>query len=123
MKTMMAICVAALAVCGTLSAQYGNTVDRLTVHFSTPVEVGTTMIPAGDCTLQVVRGLSDNVILVTHPETGAVVTVMVNRMNYMDSDVDTGKGGQVILNRHGDVLRLERILLPDHTGFEILPKL
>jgi hypothetical protein len=122
MKIMMTICAAALAICGTLGAQSATFVDHVTVRFSTPVVVGTTTVPAGECSIQVVRGSSDNLFLSFRSESGARVSVLVSRLNELDNDTQfTGDQPRIILSRHGDQYRFERILMPDHSGFEVLP--
>lgn len=122
MKIMMTICAAALAICGTLGAQTATSVDRFAVRFSTPVVVGTTTVPAGECSIQVLRGSSDNLILAVRSESGVTVSVLVNRLNDMDNNTQFTDGQpKIILSRHGNQYRFERILMPDHSGFEVLP--
>jgi len=120
MKIMMTICAAAIAICGTLSAQSATSVDQVKVHFSTPVEVGSATIAAGDCSIQVLRSSSDSVVLALRPESGRTVSVLVNRVSEPAGEMDTNGSPQVILSRHGNDYRFERILMPDHSGFEVL---
>jgi hypothetical protein len=119
MKIMMTICAAAIGICGTLGAQSAASVDRVKVHFSTPVEVGGATIAAGDCTIQVLRGSSDSVLLALRPESGRTVSVQVNRVSEPLGDTHTAGSAQVILSRHGNDYRLERVLMPDHSGFAV----
>jgi hypothetical protein len=117
MKIWTAICAAAIAICGTVYAQ--NAMDNINVRFATPVVVGETTIPAGDCNIQVMRGSSDNVVLVLRGQNGVNANVLVNRLN--DMDVDFNDHVNVILNHRTDNrYQLVRILLPDHTGFQVI---
>jgi hypothetical protein len=121
MKITMLICAAALAVCGTLSAQPATAVDHVTVRFSTPVLVGTTTMPAGDCAIQVVRGSSGSLFLAFRSE-GVSASVLVNRLNSMDSETSaTDDHARLVLNRRGEEYRFARLVMPDQSGFEILP--
>lgn len=121
MKIMTTLCAAALAICGTLSIQAASSVDRVNVHFDTPIQVGGTTIPAGDCSIQVLRG-SSNVRLAIHPDSGSPVMVVVNPVNDMDNDPNfNDTHTRVILNHRGNEYRFEKILFPDHSGFELLP--
>ena len=120
MKIMMTICAAAIAICGTLGAQSATSLDQMRVHFSTPVEVAGSTVAAGDCSIQVLRGSSDNIVLALRPESGRAISVLVNRLTDTDDATDN-KSPQVILSRHGSDYRFERIVMPDHSGFEVLP--
>jgi len=115
---MTMICAAAIAVCGTGRAQ--SLVDRITVHFSTPVVVGETTLPAGDCSIQVLRGSSDNVVLEVRSESRAAesVLVLVNRLS--NSDVVTNGHATVVLSHRNNGYQLDQIVLSDHTGFQVL---
>src|ERR1035437_9545457 len=68
MKLFTTFCCAALALCSAVYAQ--SPADRITVHFNTPVIVGETKLPAGDCDIQVMRGTSDTIILVLRSQAG-----------------------------------------------------
>lgn len=120
MKIMMTICAAAIAICGTLSAQPATRVDLVKVHFSTPIQVGDATIAAGDCSIQVLRGSSDYLVLAFHPESGQAVSILANRVSEQSGDRDTEKLPHVVLSRHGNNYRFERFLMPDHSGFEVL---
>jgi hypothetical protein len=120
MKIMMTICAAAIAICGTLGAQPATSLDQMRVHFSTPVQVGGSTVAAGDCSIQVLRGSSDNIVLALRPASGPTISVLVNRMTDTDDATDN-KSPQVILSRHSSEYRFERIVMPDHSGFEVLP--
>jgi hypothetical protein len=118
MRVLTMICAAAIAVCGTGRAQ--SFVDRITVHFSTPVMVGETTLPAGDCSIQVMRGSSDNVVLEIRSESkqGDSVLVLVNRLT--DSNVVTNGHATVVLSHRNNAYQVDQIVLPDHTGFQVL---
>jgi len=119
MKKLMTIGAVILAACGLTLAQ--GLVDHVNVHFNNPVLVGSTTIPAGDCSIQIVRGSSDNVMLTVRAHSGAVATVLANRMDEMDTE-NVGKDAEVFLTRDGNDYRFDRIILPDHTGLEVLPQ-
>jgi hypothetical protein len=118
MKKLMTIGAVILAACGLALAQ--GMVDHVNVHFSNPVLVGSKTIPAGDCSIQILRGTSENLVLAVRSQSGVVVTVLANRLDEMDMD-DVGDNAEVFLTRSdNNEYRLNRIVLPDHTGFEIL---
>jgi hypothetical protein len=120
MKLMMTICAAVIAISGTINAQSATNVDKVKVHFSTPVEVGRTTVAAGDCSIEVRRGSTDNLVLELHPETGDTILVLANRLNTPVNYTEAGNSTQVVLSRHEGAYRFERILMPDHSGFEVL---
>ena len=68
MKIFSTLCCAAVSLCGAIYAQ--STSDHLTVHFNSPVMVGETQFPAGDCDVQVMRGNSNNVVVVLRSQGG-----------------------------------------------------
>jgi len=112
------ICAAAIAVCGTGRAQ--SFVDRVTVHFSTPVMVGDTTLPAGDCSIQVMRGSSDNVVLEVRSESGTPAAVLVQVSRLIDSNEVTNGHVNVVLSHRNNNYQLDRVVFPDHTGFQVL---
>jgi hypothetical protein len=119
MKIMMTICAAAIAICGALSAQTATTVGLAKVHFSTPIEVGGGTVAAGDCSIEVLSGSGDSLVLEFRPDSGSAVFVMANRLSEPAGRRDEGKSAKVILSRHGDDYRFERLLMPDRSGFEV----
>jgi hypothetical protein len=118
MKTLTMICAAAIAMCGTGRAQ--SLVDMITVHFATPVVVGETTLPAGDSTIQVIRGSSDNVILEVRPVSGPASAVLVQVSRFRDSNVVTNGHVTVILGHRNNSYQLDQIVLPDQSGFQVL---
>jgi hypothetical protein len=117
MKLFTKICGAALLLCGAMLAQLP--VDRISVRFATPVLIGETKFPAGDCDIQVVRGSSDQVVLVMRSHDGPSASALVNFIS--DDTTDTTDGhASLILERRGDTYRLNRIVLPDHTGYQLV---
>ena len=115
MRFLTAICALAIAISGVAQAQ---SVDMITVHFSTPVIASGATLPAGDCTIQVLRGSSDNVFLVIRSKSGVNANVLVNRIS--EPLADTDGRTSVVLTRSDSGYHLDRILLPDHTGFRVM---
>jgi hypothetical protein len=115
MKIWTSICAVGLSICGLLSAQIP--VDTITVHFASPVMVGEKTMPAGECTIHVIRGSGDNVLLSVRGESGATTAVLVNRLN----DGPDEDNASVVLTKRGKDLRLDKVWLPDHTGFSVVP--
>ena len=112
MKNFLTICAAGLSICGFLNAQ--NAIDTMSVHFAAPVVVGEKTLPAGDCMIHVIRGSGDGIVLSVRSESGETAAVLVNRMNDGKEE-----GAGVVLGRRGNDLLLERVWLPDHTGFTV----
>lgn len=122
MKITLTLCAAALAILAASSAPSATFVDHVNVRFSTPVVVGTTIMPAGDCAIQVVRGSSDNVFLTFRSQSGVSASVLVNRSNEIDNETQLFDGhARIVLNRRGNEYRFDRIVMPDRSGFEVLP--
>jgi hypothetical protein len=115
MKIVTTFCCAALALCSAIYAQ-SNT-DHITVHFNTPVIVGEAKLPAGDCDIQVMRGSSDSIILVLRSQAGPSTLAVVSRLSEGATDAEAGTS--VVLNRRGNDFHVYRILLADHTGFQL----
>ena len=118
MKVWMTLSAAALAVCGSAVAQFQ--VDRISVHFATPVSVAGSLIPAGDCNIQVLRGSSANVVLKFQseaPEQSAIL-VQVNRLS--NSNVEVNGHASVVLSHNSKGYQLEQIVLADQTGFQVI---
>src|ERR1035437_3132761 len=115
MKIFTTFCCAALALCSAIYAQSPN--DHITVHFDTPVIVGETKLPAGDCDIQVMRGSSYSIILVIRSQAGPYTAAVASRL-FEDNSVAEGTI-RVVLDRRGNDLHLYRILLTDHTGFQL----
>jgi hypothetical protein len=115
MRILTTICAAALLLCGAMFAQ--NMVDQLNVRLSTPVAVGDATLPAGNVNIQILRGSGDNVTLVFRAESGVITTALVNRIYTAD---DTGEGARLVLKNNGAISRLDRILMGDRTGFQLL---
>lgn len=115
MKRLTAICAAAFALCSAVVAQNLN--ERVTVHFSTPVIVGETKLPAGNCDIQVVRGSSNNTIIVFRSESGVSTAAVANRISPSDTDAVSSVG----LSRRGNDLHLYRVTLSDQIAYELNP--
>ena len=115
MKIFTTFCCAALALCSAIYAQ--SPADRITVHFNTPVIVGETKLPAGDCDIQIMHGSSDSIILVLRSQGGPSTLAVVSRLSEGNTDADGGTS--VVLSRRGNDLQLYRILLNDNTGYQL----
>ncbi|HTS30734.1 MAG TPA: hypothetical protein VMH81_32900 [Bryobacteraceae bacterium] len=117
MKAMMLMCATAILICGMGLAQ--SNVERLSVHFATPVVVGDSRIPAGDCTIQVIRGSSDSVLLELRgaSDRGSGILVPVSRMN--DSAIEGNGHARIVLSLRNDQYQLDQLILGDGSGFQI----
>ena len=115
-KIAILISAAALTVCGSLNAQVP--VDTVNVRFASPVIVGAKTLPAGECTIHIARG-SNSVVLEMRAASGETSSILVNRL--YDETPETGNNADIVLERRSDGLHFERLLLPDHTGFAVLP--
>ena len=116
MKIVTTFCFAALALCSAIYAQ--APADHLTVHFDTPVIVGETKLPAGNCDIQVLHGSSDNIILVLRSQAGPYTAAVASHLSEGLAD-DAATTPSVVLNRHGNDLQLYRVLLADHSGYQL----
>jgi len=116
MNKLATLCAAAIMLCSAVVAQNLN--ERVTVHFSTPVIVGETKLPAGNCDIQVVRGSSNNTIIVFRSESGVSTAAVANRVSPSDAD---GAASSVGLSRHGNDLHLYRVTLSDQIAYELNP--
>ena len=115
MKLFTTFCCAALALCSAVYAQ--SPIDHMTVHFNTPVLVGEKEIPAGDCDIQVMHGSSDS-ILILRSQAGPSALAVVSRLSESITDAKEGTG--VVLNRRGNDLHLYRVLLDNHTAYQLV---
>jgi hypothetical protein len=115
MKIFTTLCCAALALGSALYAQ--APADHITVHFSTPVMVGETRLPAGDCDIQVLRGSSDSVILALRSQAGPYTAALASRLAEGDTQAASGTG--VLLNRRGNDLHVYRIMVDGRTGYQL----
>jgi len=115
MKLFTTFCCAALALCSAVYAQ--APADHITVHFSTPVIVGETTLPAGDCDIQVMHGSSDSIILVLRSQAGPGTLAVASRLS--EGTTDAEGSASVVLNRRGNDLHVYRILLGDRTGYQL----
>jgi hypothetical protein len=112
MKLITTILAAALAIAGSLSAQ---SIDRINVKFPSPVIVNGATIPAGDATIQVIHG-TGTVMLAIRSESGPSATVLVDR----EEDEADRSEPQVILDHKGNDYLFNRLVLPDHTAYQVL---
>jgi hypothetical protein len=115
MKALTTFCCAALALCSAAFAQ--SNPDHMIVHFNTPVMVGETKLPAGDCDIQLMHGSSDAPILVIRSKGGPSIAAVVSRMN--EGDTDAGAKPSLILNHRGNDLQLTQVLFGDSIGYRL----
>ena len=115
MKILTTICGAALLFCGAIYAQTIG--DRVKVRFATPVVVGDTTIPAGDCDIEVMRSNSDAIVLVVRSQAGPYAGALASRL--FDVGSDNSGNASVVLDRRGDTYYLNRVIMPDHTGYQL----
>src|SRR5664279_3215038 len=115
MKLVTTLCSVALSLGSTLCAQ--TAADHMTVHFSTPVIVGETKLPAGDCDIQVMHSPSDSIILVLRSQAGPSTLAVATRLSEGNMDAEDSTG--VVLNRRGNDLRLYRVLIANRNGYQL----
>jgi hypothetical protein len=115
MKIFTTFCCAALALCSAVYAQ--SPAGYITVHFNTPVIVGETKLPAGDCNIQVMHGSSDSIILVLRSQAGPETLAVASRLS--EGSTDAEGSTSVVLNRRGNDLHIYRILFGDGTGYQL----
>ena len=115
MKIFTTLCCAALALGSAIYAQ--SPVDHMMVHFNTPVIVGDTKLPAGDCDIQVMRGSSDSIILVLRAPGARSIAAVVSHLS--EGNTDAEGSASVVFDRRGNDLHLYRILFADHTGYQL----
>ncbi len=116
MKLVTTLCCTALALGSALHAQ--TAADHMTVHFSTPVIVGETKLPAGDCDIQVMHSPSDSIILVLRSQAGPSTLAVATRLSEGNMDAEDSTG--VVLNRRGNDLHLYRVLIANRNGYQLL---
>ena len=115
MKIFTTLCCAAFALCSAINAQ--SPADHITVRFNAPVIVGETTFPAGDCDIQVTHASSGNIMIVFRSQGGPSAAMVASRLSASDTDIDGSTS--VVFNRRGSDLHLYRILLNDHTGYQL----
>src|SRR5262245_6822757 len=115
MRILTIVC-AALALCGLALAQY--TVESINVHFAAPVVAGEATLPAGDCNIQIVRSSGSNITLIFRAASGVNGTALVNRI--YQADEAPASGVSVILQHSGNTHYLDRIVMQDGTGFQVI---
>lgn len=115
MKLFTTFCCAALALCGGAFAQ--PSADHITVRFNTPVMVGETTLPAGNCDIQVMRGSSDSIILILRSQGAPAITALASHLS--GSDANAGENASVVLTHRGNALQLDQIMMGGHTGYQL----
>ena len=116
MKVLATIFAAALAICGTASAQTDPEIVK--VHFDQPVMVAHAQLPGGDYTIQELDDIGGEVVLVIRSQSGPQAAVLVNRITAPEGP--DGTGASVILSHTEAGYRLHRVWLTPDSGFEIL---
>jgi len=83
------------------------------------VLAGETVLPAGDCTIQMLDPVNaDNGVLLIRSESGVQTTVLTNRLYPADRSADSR--ARVTLSRDGDKYRLDSVWMSDSDGFQVL---
>src|SRR5215831_9479173 len=100
MKSILLLLAAALALCA-------QTTGALTVHLATPVVVGETSIPAGDCTIQVRHEAGDSVTLLVRSSEGPAAAILVNRI--VDASGESIYNPHIVLRRDGNVYHFQKL--------------
>ena len=114
MKIFTTLCCAALALGSALYAQ--APADHMTTRFNAPVIVGETTLPAGDCDIQITHAASGNIIIVFRSQSGLSTAAVASRVS---ESPDIEGSTSVIFNRHNGDLHLYRVMLSDHTGYQL----
>ena len=115
MKIFTTLCCAALTICSAIHAQ--SPIDHIKVHFNAPVMVGETKLPAGECDIQVMHGVSDNIILVMRSDEGSTTAAVASRIFTGEQDTDATS---VVLKHKGSDLQVYRIMVSGNTGYQLI---
>jgi hypothetical protein len=114
MKLIATLCAAAaMILVGLGRAQ--TTSDLVKVHFSTPVTVGVTELPAGDATIQVMENGGGNVTLLVRSAAGPQCNVLVNPITSTEDHAITVK-----LIRRDDNYSFDQVWITPNNGYEVL---
>lgn len=105
MKTLRLFVIALIAVSATLMAQ--SPADSVKVHFDRPVMVGTTQMPAGECTITIYNGNNGNIALLVRSTTGAQVAVLA--MANTEAQFDHNRQTSATLALKDGVYRLDKL--------------
>lgn len=108
MKTLLAICIAALG----LSAASLNPIK---VTLATPVVVSGVELPPGECTVQQMNVPGDNAVLTFRCSGGVATNVLVNRVSN-EGNSQTG----LTLTFQGGRYLVDQIWLNQFEGFQVL---
>ncbi|HWC96329.1 MAG TPA: hypothetical protein VG456_06265 [Candidatus Sulfopaludibacter sp.] len=108
MKTLLAICIAALG----LSAA---SLNPLKVTLAVPTVVGGVELPPGEVTVQELNAGSANVVLLVRAKTGEQVNVLVNRLT---SPGATHSG--ITMSFQGGRYVMDQVWLNEFEGFQVL---
>jgi hypothetical protein len=108
MKTLLAICIAALG----LSAA---SLEPMKVTLATPLIVGGVEMPPGDCTIQALTNNSNNVVLTVRSKSGQQSNILVNRLAPA-----TPSHSGIVMSFQGGRYVLDQIWLNEFEGFQVL---
>src|ERR1041385_7890136 len=97
MKIFAVIFAAALTICG---SAFASATDTINVHFDNPVVVGTTTLPAGNVSIQILHG-SNRAILTARSESGVVAAVVVSPISDLG---EKESHANIVLGRRGETL-------------------
>src|SRR5690242_17467648 len=113
MKALSFLCALVVCICWAAFASSGDTV---TVHFSSPVVVAGTTLPAGNVEIDVNRGNS-NAMLFFRSDSGVTVATVANRVS---DSFERRNDATVTLTRDNGVLHIDHVWLPDGSGFALI---
>jgi hypothetical protein len=109
MKTLLAICIAALG----LSAA---SLEPMKVTLATPMIVGGVEMPPGECTIQALANNTDMVALTVRSKSGQQSSILVNRVSTAAPASHSG----IVMSFQGGRYVLDQIWLNDSEGFQVL---
>jgi len=96
----------ALAALALGAAAFAAPIETLTARFSTPVQIGEKVLPAGEVTFNVFHGTS-SVLLVARTANNEAAAIVVNRQY----EPEVNAKSEVILSKTGNSLKLERVVI------------
>jgi hypothetical protein len=116
-KTLVAAAVVCLASVLGIGSAFAQMTNIMKVTLPVAVTVGSTVLPAGDCTIQSLQADGAGSVLLLRASDGTSIEVLANRINEAQSATQT----HVTLRSEGTAHQLDRVWLAgQHTGYELL---